>query len=237
LEKTLETQITQGSHHIEVVSHAIEQAENQISSALAELSLQIISSTNPNLVNKKNADGLKKEIIHFKREEVQPHFGNAIESTRPLKQWAQKLLQECEPFLESARVLNYMAERIRPTVMVVDDSEDQRVIISKLLDSENYNLLFARDGVETLNILYKKRPDIILMDILMPNMNGMETLRRLKAIPHLSGTPVIMITGENEEKVVVECINAGAVDFIVKPFVHATLIDKIARALNSTSPS
>ena len=65
-------------------------------------------------------------------------------------------------------------------------------------------------------------------------MNGMETMRRLKAIPHLSGTPVVMITGKNEEEIVVECINAGAVDFVVKPFVHATLIDKIDRALHST---
>jgi CheY-like chemotaxis protein len=234
LEKTLETQITQGSHHIEVVSHAIEHAEQKISSAMDELSRQIISSTNLDFVNIKKGDELEKEISHFKREEVQPHFNVAIESTRPLKQWAQKLRQECEPFLESARVLNSMAEHIRPTVMVVDDNEAQRIIISKLLEAENYNLLFARDGIEALNILCKKRPDIILMDVMMPNMNGIETMRRLKAIPHLSGTPVIMITGKNEEEVVVECINAGAVDFVVKPFVHANLIDKIDRALNST---
>jgi len=234
LEKTLETQIMHGDHHIEVVSHAIEQAEQKISSALDELSRQIISSTNPDLLNIKKGNGLEMEISHFKRKEVQPHFTVAIESTRPLKQWAQKLREECEPFLESARVLNAMADRIRPTVMVVDDNEAQRIIISKLLDAENYNLLFARDGLEALNILSKKQPDIILMDVMMPNMDGMETMRRLKAIPHLSGTPVIMITGKNEEKVVVECINAGAVDFIVKPFVHSTLIGKINRALHPT---
>jgi CheY-like chemotaxis protein len=234
LGKTLDAQIMQGNHHIEVVSHAIEKAEQKISSALAELSRRIISSAHPDLVNIKTVDGLDKEISHFKSEEVQPHFSDAIESTQPLKQWAQNLRQECEPFLESARVLNTMAERIRPTVLVVDDNEDQRIIICKLLDAENYNLLFARDGLEALSVLRKKRPDLILMDILMPNLDGMETIRRLKAMPHLSGTPVIMITGKNEEKVVVECIKAGAVDFVVKPFVHATLIDKIARALNPT---
>ena len=234
LEKTLDTQIIQGGHHIEVVSHAIEQAEKKIGSALDELSRRIISSANPGLVNIQNTDGLENEISQFKREEVQPNFSDAGESTRPLKQWAQNLRQECEPFLESARVLNAMAERIRPTVMVVDDNEAQRIIISKLLYAENYNLLFARDGLEALNILSKKRPDVIIIDILMPNIDGIETLRRLKAIPHLSGLPVIMMTGKNEEEVVVKCIKAGAADFIVKPFVHATLIDKIGRALNPT---
>lgn len=237
LEKTLDIQIIQGNHHIEVVSNAIEQAEQKIGTALDELSQRIISSALPDLVNIKKDDGLEKEISHFMREEVQPTLSDAGESTQPLKQWAQKLRQECEPFLKSARALNALAERIRPTVLVVDDNEAQRIIISKLLDAENYSLLFARDGLEALSILRKKRPDIILMDILMPNMDGIETIRRLKAIPHLSGTPVIMITGKNEEGVVVECIKAGAFDFVVKPFVHATLIDKIARALNPTNQS
>ena len=186
------------------------------------------------MVKAHTVDELNQEVSHFMHEDVHPNFSDATESTQHLKLWAQKLRQECEPFLKSARVLNTMAERIRPTVLVVDDNEAQRIIISKLLDAENYNILFARDGLEALNVLRKKRPDIILMDILMPNMDGMETIRRLKAIPHLSRTPVIMITGKNEEGVVMECIKAGAVDFVVKPFVHATLTGKIARVLNPT---
>ena len=234
LEKTLDQQIGQGGHHIKVVSHAMEQAEQKIGTALDGFSQRIISGALPDVAQVRNADGLKNEISHFKREKVQRYLKVAAESTPLLQQCVQKFRQEYEPFLESARVLNTMAERIRRTVLVVDDNETQRIIVGKLLKAENYDLLFARDGLDALNILRKKRPDIILMDILMPNMNGMETTRRLKAIPHLSRTPVIIITGKNEEKVVVECIQAGAVDFVVKPFVHATLIDKIARALNAT---
>jgi len=234
LGKTLDQQIVQGGHRIEVASRAVGQAEQNIGTALDGFSKRIISGALPDLIEVKNPDGLEKEISHFKCEEVQPNFIAATESTQHLKQWAQELRQECDPFMESARVLNAMAKRIRPTVLVVDDNEAQRIIIGKLLTAENYNLLFARDGIEALNVLRKKRPDLILMDIMMPNMNGMETMRRLKVIPYLSNTPVIMITGKSEGKVVVECMKAGAVDFVVKPFVHATLIDKIARALNAT---
>jgi len=237
LEKTLDQQILQGGHHIEVVSRVMEQAEQKIGTALDGFSKRITSGALPDLVEVKNADGLGNEISHLKSEEVQPLFIAAAESTQPLKQWAQKLRQECEPFLQSARVLNAMAERIRPTVLVVDDNEAQRIIIGRLLTTENYDILFARDGLEALNVLRKKRPDLILMDIMMPNMNGMETMRRLKSIPHLSGTPVIMVTGKSEGEVVVDCINAGAVDFVVKPFVHTILVDKIARALNATIAS
>jgi len=71
----------------------------------------------------------------------------------------------------------------------------------------------------------------------MPGMSGMEATRRLKAVPQSTKTPVIMITGKSEGKVVVDCLKAGAVDFVVKPFDRATLIAKIARVLNAPIPS
>jgi CheY-like chemotaxis protein len=141
------------------------------------------------------------------------------------------LKQECEPYLKSARVLNALAESIKPTILVVDDDEIQRIILNKLLTARNYSLLFARDGVEALNVLQNKRPDLILMDIMMPNMNGMEATRQLKSNPEFAEIPVIMITGKSEGEVVMDCLKAGAVDFVVKPYEHATLLAKIDFAL------
>jgi len=174
----------------------------------------------------------EQKIGRFKREEIQQHFRAAAESAQPLKQWAHEFKQECEPLMESARALNAMAGRIRPIVLIVDDDEFQHKIIAKLLEEENYHLIFATDGFEALSILRKTQPDIILMDVMMPNMNGMETTRRVKAISQFAKTPVIMITGKSEGKVVVDSLKAGASDFVVKPFDRVTLIDKIARALS-----
>ena len=234
LEKTLNQQIVQGDLHIEVANRAMEQAVLEIGAALDGFSRRLISGVLPDSVEVKNADGLEKEMSRFKREEVQPHLSAATESTQHLKQWAQEFKQECEPLLKSSNALD---ERIRPTVLVVDDNEVQRKMIGKILEAQNYHLIFAANGIQALGILHRTRPDIILMDMMMPDMDGMETTRRLKTIPGVAKTPVIMITGHSEEKIVADCLKAGAADFIVKPFVHATLMAKIARALAAAVPS
>lgn len=236
LEKILTEQIGQGGQHIEAISRAIEQSGQEIGTAMDGFSHRLISGAFPDLIEVKNADGLKQEISRFKREEIQQNISAATGSIQPMKQWAKELRLECEPLMESSHVLNTMAGRIRPTVLVVDDNEPQRKIIGQLLKSDNFRLVYANDGFEALNILRKTQPDLILMDMMMPNMNGLETTRRLKAIPKFYKTPVIMITGKSEGKIVADSLNAGAVDFVVKPFDHATLMSKIDHALNTEAP-
>jgi PleD family two-component response regulator len=237
LENTLDQQLVQGTQHIETANLAMEQAEQNIGTALDGFSQRLIAQAQPNPAAIKNLDALKNEIKRFKQEEVHQHFHAAAESAKPVKQWAQEIKQECGPYLESARVLKALAERIRPIVLVVDDDEFQCKIIGKILETENYHLVFASNGFEALNILRKTRPDVILMDVMMPGIDGMETTRRLKAVPQSVKAPVIMITGKSEGKIVVDCLKAGAVDFVVKPFDSATLIAKIARAFNATTAS
>jgi CheY-like chemotaxis protein len=161
---------------------------------------------------------------------------SAAEFAQPQNPWTQKVKQEREPLQEPISITDVMPERIRPTVLVVDDDEFQRKIIGQILGAENYHLIFASDGFEALNLLRKTQPDVILMDVMMPNMDGMETTRRLKTTPHSAKTPVIMVTGKSEGKVVVDSLKAGAVDFVVKPFDRATLIAKITRVLGASTP-
>jgi CheY-like chemotaxis protein len=233
LEKKLNQQIVQGGQRIEMTSQAIAKASQAVGVALDGFSRRLISGALPDTVEVKSAAGMEHEIDRLKREEVQPQFSAVIETTQPLKKWAEKLQQECEPYLKSARVLKAMADTIQPTILVVDDDEIQRIILNKLLTARNYSLLFARDGIEALNVLQNKRPNLILMDIMMPNMNGMEATRQMKANPEYAGIPVIMITGKSEGEVVNDCIKAGAVDFVVKPYEHATLVAKIDHALKA----
>ena len=128
--------------------------------------------------------------------------------------------------------LNTLAERVRPTVLVVDDDEFQSKIVAHILEAENYNLLFAVNGFEALGLLRRTRPDLILMDVMMPDMDGVEATRRLKAVPQFTGIPVIMLTGKSEKNVVTESLKAGATGFLVKPIDRDTLITKVKQALN-----
>ena len=115
--------------------------------------------------------------------------------------------------------------------MIVDDDDMQRKLVATMLKGENYSLLFAISGMDALALLRKVRPDVILMDITMPGLDGLETTRRLKAVPGLLHVPVIMITGHSEGNVVIDSLSAGAAGFVVKPFDRLSLIGKITKAL------
>jgi CheY-like chemotaxis protein len=122
----------------------------------------------------------------------------------------------------------------RPNILVVDDDDFQHKLIRKLLEKNTYHLIFANSGSEALNMMRKAQPDLILMDVMMPDMDGMETMRNLKAEPQFTKIPVIMITGKSDGQVVSDSMKFGAVDFVVKPFDKATLIAKVSRALGKT---
>ncbi|MEO8838633.1 MAG: response regulator, partial [Herbaspirillum sp.] len=140
--------------------------------------------------------------------------------------------KQLEPHVASVRTLNAMADAIRPMVLIVDDDDFQRKVVSTLLAAENYRLVVASGGVEALNVLRKIQPDLILMDIMMPDLDGIETTRRLKTMPQYAHVPVIMLTGKSEGAAVRSSKEAGAADFIVKPFDRDTLLRKITLALH-----
>lgn len=227
----LDQQMTQGSQRIEVAKRAMEQTELEIGVVLDGFSRKLAQGELPDVSRIKNVAGLEREIKRLKQDEIGQRFRAAAESVQPIKQWADDFWKECEPHIDSARTLNAMADCIRPTVLVVDDDDFQHKIVSELLATENYRLEFATGGVEALNILRKMQPDLILMDIMMPNLDGIETTRRLKTMTQFANVPVIMVTGKSEGAAVRDSMKAGAADFVVKPFDRDTLLAKLARAL------
>ena len=109
-------------------------------------------------------------------------------------------------------------------LLVVDDNEDNRYTLTRRLKREGYtNLTTANDGKEALELLKSKKFDLLLLDIMMPEMNGYEVLEHLKADAELRHLPVIMISAVGEVESVVRCIELGAEDYLPKPF-DATLL-------------
>ncbi len=205
LEGLLAQQMALGGQRIHVASRAIQQAEEDIGAAL------------------------DREGTGLKREQIQPPFRAVAESMQPLERWVDEMRQACAPHLESLRALSALAQRIPPTVLVVDDDELQHKLVARILEAQNCRLLFAASGADALRAMDKSRPDLILMDVQMPDMDGIEATRRLKLVPQFAAVPVIMITGKSAGNVVVDSLKAGAVDFVVKPFDRDTLIAKVAR--------
>ena len=234
LEALLDQQMAQGVQHIEKAGHAVEQAERGIGAAMDEFSRRLTQGELPEVVEDRNANGLAREIARLKEGEVQRQLHAMAESVQPLTQWANEFQQTCAPHLESVRSLTAMAERVWPTVLVVDDDEFQHKIVSRMLKDENYHLVFAAGGVEALRIMRKTRPDLILIDVMMPDMGGLELMRQIKAVPRLAGIAVIMMTGRGEKNIVTESLKDGATDFMVKPVARDTLLGKVAKVLRGT---
>ena len=104
------------------------------------------------------------------------------------------------------------------TILIVDDTLSAREVLRGLLSGQGYNLAFAAGGKEALEKALELSPDLILLDVMMPEMNGFEVCQHLRADPHLSEVPVIMITALDDQESRLQGLEAGADDFISKPF-------------------
>ena len=115
-------------------------------------------------------------------------------------------------------------------VLVVDDSLPNRKLLEARLQDEYFEVLGAASGAEAITLAQRWSPDIILLDVLMPEMDGFEACRRLKAQPATAHIPVVMVTSLHDQSERVRGLDAGADDFLVKPVDQATLFARL-RAL------
>jgi len=108
-------------------------------------------------------------------------------------------------------------------ILIVDDTETGREILEALLQSSTYQLAFASNGPEALLKAEALTPDLILLDVMMPGMDGFEVCRRLRSNPRLAEIPIILVTALDDRQSRLQGIEAGADDFVTKPFDHAEL--------------
>jgi len=104
------------------------------------------------------------------------------------------------------------------SVLVVEDQEEIAALLKFKLKQEGHDVIFAENGREGLEAARHNAPDLILLDVMMPVMNGVEMLKALKEDPGLCSIPVIMLTAQSSEPAVVEGFRLGAEDYITKPF-------------------
>ena len=118
------------------------------------------------------------------------------------------------------------------TILIVDDFESMRRIVKGTLKSIGFsNFIEAEDGVIALKKLEKEKVDLIISDWIMPNMDGLDFLKAVKGNEKLKKIPFIMVTAEGQKGNVLEAINAGVNNYIVKPFTSETLQAKLQKVL------
>ena len=113
------------------------------------------------------------------------------------------------------------------TIMVVDDNPDIITIVKTILEGKGYYVLSASSGQELLNLLADRKPDLIILDIMMPEMDGLEVLGRLKAVTETASIPVILLTAKVQYEDVLGGYKLGADYYITKPFTSTQLVNGI----------
>jgi DNA-binding response OmpR family regulator len=121
----------------------------------------------------------------------------------------------------------------RDTVLVVDDAPDSLGFLTDMLDGAGYTVLIATDGESALRLVDQITPDLVLMDAMMPGLDGFETCRRLKQKGPVAHLPVIFMTGLSETEHVVQGLAAGGVDYVTKPIVVEELLARMRVHLNN----
>lgn len=114
-------------------------------------------------------------------------------------------------------------------ILSVDDSKTIRLIVGKAFKSYDCQMCEASNGEEGLAAAAKERPDLIILDVTMPIMDGVTMLTKLKEDPELKGIPVIMLTAESGRENVLQIAKLGVRDYLVKPFKEDQLIEKAGR--------
>ena len=113
-------------------------------------------------------------------------------------------------------------------LLIVDDEPANVDMLSQELEEEGYALMTARDGAEALIKVQERLPDLILLDVMMPNLDGFETLRMLREV---SSVPVIMLTAKSRDVDQEKALALGADDYVTKPFSTRELVERVRRIL------
>jgi DNA-binding response OmpR family regulator len=116
-------------------------------------------------------------------------------------------------------------------ILVADDNETNRDILATRLEANGYEVLHAGDGEQALAVMREHRPDLILLDIMMPKLDGIEVCRRIKADASLPFTPIVLVTAKAESSDIVEGLDAGADEYLTKPIDQKALVARVKALL------
>lgn len=125
-----------------------------------------------------------------------------------------------------------MSESNTATVLIVDDTPANLSVLLKCLGDAGHHVLVAEDGAEALELIARRTPDLVLLDVMMPGIDGFETCRQLKQSPATADVPVIFMTALTDTREKLQGFAAGAVDYITKPIQHEEALARVATHLS-----
>jgi CheY-like chemotaxis protein len=232
LESKLAREWSNGEERVGIARSSMVELEQQLARESDEFSKRLVRGGDETGVEVKHPDRLAREIERLKSRQLEQARRVRVQGVEPLGEWARGLKRELEPSLAGTRALTETVRAIRPIVMVVEDDDFSQELIARALGSQAYQLLFVGDAAAASRELQRVRPDVILMDVRLPGVDGVTLTRRLKATANCAKVPIIMMSGDARGETLRNSIEAGAADFVVKPFTTEALTSKIENVLS-----
>lgn len=125
----------------------------------------------------------------------------------------------------------------KPTILVIEDEEDLRDIVIYNLEREGYNTVGVESGEEGLELAISLKPDLVILDLMLPGMNGMDVCRKIKHDSNAQNIPIIIVSAKGEEADIVSGLELGADDYLTKPFSPRILLARVGAVIRrSTEP-
>jgi CheY-like chemotaxis protein len=236
LSALLERNLAHGGEHVATMMASVRNMEAGIEMSVEDLSRRFADGSYAELVEVKDPGGLQDELRRHRQQELGASFAQMEANIAPMQQWMHDLKTQLEPSIRAAQALGALAGQSKPLVLIVDDDQFMHSLLRHQLASAGLELLFASNGTGALSIIRGRRPDLILLDFNLPDMSGIDVIRRLKLAERTADIPVIVITGETTHGVVVESHRAGAADIMAKPLDTARLVAGIHKQLFAVEP-
>jgi CheY-like chemotaxis protein len=120
-------------------------------------------------------------------------------------------------------------------ILLVDDSEVSNFLMQSILEEKGYTILAVSNGKDALDLLKKEHPDLIILDIMMPEMSGFGVLESVKKFEQTAKIPVIILTARNNLKDQEKAISMGAADYVIKPIDIDDVVERVNRLMNTSS--
>src|ERR1700755_3366900 len=125
----------------------------------------------------------------------------------------------------------------KPTILVAEDESALVTLLRYNLEREGYRVLEARDGEEALLVAAEEKPDLVVLDWMLPQLSGIEVCRRLRGRGHMRNVPIVMLTARGEEPDLIRGLDTGADDYIVKPFSMTEFLARLRAVMRRVRPS
>ncbi len=231
LEEQLAQQVRLGRVHAQNAQNTARQAQASVSRAMGGLSERILATGLDNALSVRDATRVEQAFGKLQREALIPTLEEVVQAAQPMRDWVDTITAELAEPLRAARDLVQHAKVSRPLLLVVDDDEFMRRLLTQLLTAARYDVHGVGTAMDAQQFLMFNRPALILMDLKLPDSDGILLTREIKGSALGQDIPVIMLTGQTEKQVIVDSRRAGAVDFVAKPFNRDLLLKKVAQHL------